>query len=67
MKGKSDSKQRKGTPAKKKTPAWTRYKTEDRFYHHKVATIQQHLKKYPNDKGSISRLQSVKDKRFAGK
>lgn len=57
----------KGCPPPKKTPAWNRYKTENRFYSHKVRKIEKHLTRCPNDKQSASRLQSIKDTRYNAK
>ncbi len=56
----------KGTPAKKKTPAWNRYKTENRAFTHQVKQIEKHLRTHPTDKQSQGALQRIRDRRYTG-
>ena len=54
---------KKGAPKPKRTPCWSRYKSENRAYHHQVKRVTKHVERNPNDKRSVSYLGLLKERR----
>lgn len=65
MRKTSKAKSSKGCPSPKHTACWQRYKSARRWVSNQIKQIEKHLVKYPNDKQSASRLQSITAKQYS--